>query len=198
MLLPILQLPLSETYIRTNTQAVLTNAQLISSVLGLFGAFGACANILSQLRKIKTHTDALRTWRKGSTRTLERHATSPAASMNVLQASREIELPNTAKDDSVVSGDSEVVIEIEQKRPPIVKTSSTVRPPRRSSLTLLLDRRQSLPMPNERADTAWVEDLPGDDVIGDSVFDARTNADDVRGTSMTPQLPGAHVEQAST
>ena len=43
------QLPLADTYIRTNVLPILTVTQLISAILGVCGAFGACAMILHQV-----------------------------------------------------------------------------------------------------------------------------------------------------
>jgi hypothetical protein len=47
-----LQLPLADTYMRTNIKSVLTPIQLASSIAGVFGTFGVCVIVLTVSRKL--------------------------------------------------------------------------------------------------------------------------------------------------
>lgn len=197
------QLPLSETYIRTNTQAVLTNAQLISSILGLFGAFGACANILSQLRKLKSHTDTLRswsrlnmeaiksprTWRNSQTDVLSSRDTSRIDVIDVtdLKLSSRMTDRSTASSKAprgAVSAD-DVLSSTE-----VVETTSSDSPFAQKGRSRVIFR-PNVAFTDDPGSSSWVAELPGDvrDTTDDELLDTPA--------ALTPRRAGPLLDHPS-
>lgn len=197
-----MQLPLSETYIRTNTQAVLTNAQLISAILGLFGAFGACATVLSQLRKLKTHTEALRTWSVKSMKSMRSPRMMRTSQLDSLDSARDtsrldvidvvdVEMSSRTTERTARSEASEVhdVVAASDDATAALETASSDSPLAQKARPRVGFRANGV-FADDPGTSSWVAQLPGD------VRDKSDDMSDDSGPS-TPPLTGPYSDHPS-